>query len=131
MIDYETLRAYLLDKPGATEDFPFGPEDMVAKVGGKMFALMGVLDPPKSIVLKCDPDYAEELRTEYRAITTAPYMSKQHWNAVALDGSVPDDILLSLINDSYHLVVKGLTRKAREQLEASTNDEPRTTNDGE
>jgi predicted DNA-binding protein (MmcQ/YjbR family) len=120
MIDYQTLRSYLLSKPGASEDFPFGPEDMVAKVGGKMFALMGLHDPPKSIVLKCDPDYAEELRAEYPAITTAPYMSKQHWNAVALDGSVPDDMVLSLVDDSYHLVVKGLTRKAREQLQATS-----------
>jgi predicted DNA-binding protein (MmcQ/YjbR family) len=117
MQDYPTLRAYLLSMPGATEDFPFGPEDMVAKVGGNMFALIGVQDPPKSIILKCDPDYAAELRTEYPAITTAPYMSKQHWNAIALDGSVPDEILLSLIDDSYHLVVNGLTRKQREQLQ--------------
>lgn len=117
MQDYPTLRAYLLSRPGATEDFPFGPEDMVAKVSGKMFALMGVHDPPKTIILKCDPDYAQELRTEYPAITTAPYMSKQHWNAIALDGSVSDEMLLSLIDDSYRLVVKGLTRKQREQLQ--------------
>jgi predicted DNA-binding protein (MmcQ/YjbR family) len=120
MMDYGTIRALLLSKPGATEDFPFGPEDAVAKVGGKMFALMGVQDPPTSIILKCDPDYAQELRAEYAAITTAPYMSKQHWNAVALDGTVPDELLLSLIDDSYRLVVKGLTRKQREELDLST-----------
>ena len=116
MRSYESLRALLLSKPGATEDFPFGPEDMVAKVGGKMFALMGVKDPPKSIILKCEPDYARELRTEYPAITTAPYMSKQHWNAIALDGTVPDEMLLGLIDDSYRLVVKGLTRTQREHI---------------
>jgi len=116
MRSYETLRALLLSKPGAGEDFPFGPDDMVAKVGGKMFALMRVQDPPKSIILKCDPDYARELRTEYPGITTAPYMSKQHWNAIALDGTVSDEMLLGLIDDSYRLVVKGLTRKQREQL---------------
>jgi predicted DNA-binding protein (MmcQ/YjbR family) len=116
MRSYAALRAYLLSRPGATEDFPFGPEDMVAKVGGKMFALMGVQDPPKNIILKCDPEYARELRTEYPAITTAPYMSKQHWNAIALDGTVPDEVLLSLIDASYRLVVKGLTRKQREQI---------------
>ena len=119
MRSYEALRALLLSKPGATEDFPFGPEDMVAKVGGKMFALMGVQDPPESIILKCEPDYARELRTEYPAITTAPYMSKQHWNAIALDGTVPDEMLLSMIDDSYALVVKGLTRKQRGQLPQS------------
>jgi len=116
MRSYETLRALLLSKPGAREDFPFGPDDMVAKIGGKMFALMRVQDPPKSIILKCDPDYARELRTEYPGITTAPYMSKQHWNAIALDGTVSDEMLLGLIDDSYRLVVKGLTRKQREQL---------------
>jgi predicted DNA-binding protein (MmcQ/YjbR family) len=120
MPGYQTLRALLLSKSGATEDFPFGPDDMVAKVGGKMFALMGVHDPPKTIILKCDPDYARELRTDYPAITTAPYMSKQHWNAIALDGTVPDEMLTSLIDDSYHLVVKGLTRKQREQLQQSS-----------
>jgi len=120
MPDYDALREYLLSKPSATEDFPFGPDDMVAKVGGKMFALMGVQNPPKSIILKCDPDYALELRAEYPAITTAPYMSKQHWNAIKLDGSVPDEMLFGCIDDSYRLVLKGLTKKVREEIEAST-----------
>ena len=85
---------------------------------------MGVHDLPKSIALKCDPEYALDLRAEYLAITTAPYMSKQHWNAVALNGTVPDELLLSLIDDSYHLVLKGLTRKQREQIQAITTTNP-------
>ena len=116
MFDYETLRTYLLSRPGATEHYSFGPEDMVVKVGGKMFALIVVQDPPTHIVLKCDPDYARELRAEYPAITTAPYMSKQHWNSIRLDGSMPDDMILSMIEDSYRLVVKGLSRAVRGQI---------------
>lgn len=113
---YLAVRAYALTKPGAFEDYPFGPEHLTLKVGGKMFAQFGGEGSTGRVSLKCDPERVPHLRATFPAITYAPYMDKRHWNAVSLDGSVPDDLLHELVDESYALVVKGLTRAAREQL---------------
>ncbi|MGH3681311.1 MAG: MmcQ/YjbR family DNA-binding protein [Natronosporangium sp.] len=103
-------------KPGSAEDYPFGDEVAVFKVAGRMFALLSLGDPPGSVSLKCDPDLADELRGRYAAITPGYHLNKQHWNTVALDGSVPDEELLELIDHSYQLVVSRLTRAQRDGL---------------
>jgi len=103
-------------KPGSAEDYPFGDEVAVFKVAGKMFALVSLGAPPGSVSLKCDPELAVELRARYRAITAGYHLSKRHWNTIALDGSVPEDELLDLIDHSYELVVEGLTRAQRARL---------------
>jgi len=115
-MELESLRAYLLKKKGASEDFPFGPEVMVFKVGGKIFALVFLEDSPLSINLKCDPDLALHLREFYEAVQPGYHMNKKHWNTIYLDGSVPDDELLAMINDSYDLVVKGLKKADKLRL---------------
>ncbi|MGA8180669.1 MAG: MmcQ/YjbR family DNA-binding protein [Desulfobacterales bacterium] len=109
-MELESLRAYLLKKKGAFEDFPFGPEVMVFKVGGKIFALVFLENSSLSINLKCDPDLAMHLREFCEAVQPAYHMNKKHWNTIYLDGSVPDDELLAMINDSYDLVIKGLKK---------------------
>jgi predicted DNA-binding protein (MmcQ/YjbR family) len=116
-MELESLRAYLLKKKGASEEFPFGPEVMVFKVGGKIFALVFLEDSPLSINLKCDPDLAMHLREFYEAVQPGYHMNKKHWNTIYLDGSVPDDELLAMINDSYDLVVKGLKKADKLRLE--------------
>jgi predicted DNA-binding protein (MmcQ/YjbR family) len=103
-------------RPGAVEDYPFGDDAAVFKVAGKMFALVSLGSPPGSVSLKCDPDAAVELRGQYAAITAGYHLNKRHWNTVTLDGSVPDEELLELIDHSYELVVAGLTRAERKQL---------------
>jgi predicted DNA-binding protein (MmcQ/YjbR family) len=103
-------------RPGAVEDYPFGDDAAVFKVAGKMFALVSLGSPPGSVSLKCDPDVAVELRGQYAAITAGYHLNKRHWNTVTLDGSVPDEELLELIDHSYELVVAGLTRAERKQL---------------
>jgi predicted DNA-binding protein (MmcQ/YjbR family) len=103
-------------RPGAVEDYPFGDDAAVFKVGGKMFALVSLGPPPGSVSLKCDPDLAVELRGRYPAITAGYHLSKRHWNTVELDGSVPDEELRELIDHSYELVVAGLTRAERNKL---------------
>jgi predicted DNA-binding protein (MmcQ/YjbR family) len=105
-------------KPGAAEDYPFGDEVAVFKVAGRMFALVPLGPPPEteSVSLKCDPDLAADLRIRYPAITPGYHLSKRHWNTVALDGSVPDDELLDLIDHSYQLVLARLTRAQRNEL---------------
>ena len=108
--------AECLAKPGSAEDYPFGDEVAVFKVAGRMFALMSLGPPPGSVSLKCDPNLAAGLRARYPAITPGYHLNKRHWNTVALDGSVPDEELLDLIDHSYDLVVAGLTTAERNEL---------------
>jgi predicted DNA-binding protein (MmcQ/YjbR family) len=103
-------------KPGSAEDYPFGDEVAVFKVAGRMFALVTLGPPPGSVSLKCDPGRAAALRDRYAAITPGYHLNKRHWNTVALDGSVPDEELLDLIDHSYELVVAGLPRAQRDEL---------------
>lgn len=116
-MNLEQLRAILLSKKGATEERPFGPEALVFKVMGKMFALVPDADPAPSISLKCDPSQALFLRDLYPAVKPGYHLNKQHWNTITLDGTVPETELLGIIDDSYDLVVKGLTRAQKEQLQ--------------
>lgn len=99
------------------ETTPFGPEVLVYKVRGKMFALANPDDVPARMNLKCEPERALELRDEFEGITPGYHMNKKHWNTVLLDGSVPGDLVREMIEDSYRLVVRSLTRKQREGLE--------------
>jgi len=117
-MELETLCAYLLKKKGATEERPFGPEALVFKVVGKMFALIAWEEIPLRITLKCDPDDALALRDQYEAVQPGYYMSKKHWNTITLDGSIPNDEILGMIDASYALVVKGLKKAIRRELEA-------------
>jgi predicted DNA-binding protein (MmcQ/YjbR family) len=103
-------------KPGTVEDYPFGDQVAVFKVAGKMFALVPLGETPQSISLKCDPELATSLRNRYPGVTPGYHLNKRHWNTLTLDGSVPDDEVLELIDHSYDLVVARLTRAQRNQL---------------
>ena len=103
-------------KPGSAEDYPFGDEVAVFKVAGRMFALVPLGQTPASITLKCDPDLAVGLRGRYAGITPGYHLNKRHWNTVTLDGSVPDEEVLELVDHSYDLVLAGLTRTQRNKL---------------
>ena len=118
-MDLPDAIARFLAKPGAEETTPFGPDSLVYKVAGKMFALASPDAFPSSINLKCDPDRAELLRAEHPAITPGYHMSKRHWNTVVLDGSVPSSLVRELIDHSYDLVVAGLTKAERAKLDGS------------
>ncbi len=117
-MDRAALRDYCLSKAGTTAEFPFGPDAEVFKVIGKMFALIPT-DAPLSISLKCDPALAEILRQTYPAVIPGYHLSKKHWNTVSVDGSVPQDEVLEMIDHSYELVVKGLKKAEREKLAGS------------
>lgn len=112
-VDEQALREYVLGKPGAVEEYPFGPDAMVPKVGGKMFALIAVGSQPPRISLKCDPIDAQFLRDQYDAVQPGYHLNKQHWNTVTVDGSVPQAELLRMIDESYRLVVNSLPRAKR------------------
>ncbi len=115
--ELEALRAYLLGKVGTTEEQPFGPEALVFKVVGKMFALVAWQATPMSISLKCDPHLAEMLRTTYAAVQPGYHLNKRHWNTVMLDNTIPAEEITELIDASYALVVKGLTQADRARLQ--------------
>lgn len=109
-------------KPGAVEDYPFGDEVAVFKVVSRMFALVPLSEEPGSLSLKCDPGLAIDLRGRYAGVTPGYHLSKRHWNTVALDGSVPDQEVLELIDHSYDLVVARLTKAQRDQLSTGLTD---------
>lgn len=115
-VELEPLRAYLKKKAHVTEETPFGPQALVFKVAGKMFATVGWDADPLRITLKCPPEKAEVLRELYSAIGPGYHMDKRHWNTVQLDGGVPDKLLLELIDESYDLVVRGLPKRVQKEL---------------
>ncbi|MBV9207483.1 MAG: MmcQ/YjbR family DNA-binding protein [Actinobacteria bacterium] len=103
-------------KPGAVEEYPFGDEVAVFKVAGRMFALVPLGEVPGSVSLKCDPDLAVGLRGRYAGVRPGYHLNKRHWNTVTLDGSVPEEEVLELIEHSYELVVARLTKAERDKL---------------
>ena len=111
-MDEAGVARYCRALKAVTEGHPFGPEALVFKVGGRVFAILG----QQSVSLKCDPGVAEALRENYTAVTAGYHLNKRHWNTVALDGSVPDDELRDWIEDSHALAVASLTRAQRAAL---------------
>ena len=111
------LREHCLTFPGSEETFPFGVETSVFKVAGKMFALSRLeSDPPLRVSLKCEPLLAEQLREVHAAVLPGYHLNKRHWNTVVLDGSLPDQMVREMIEDSYDLVVSGLSAARRRAL---------------
>src|SRR6202040_2727735 len=104
-MDLAQFREYCLSKPRATEGTPFGPDVLVFKVGGKMFALASLDEVPPRANLKCDPDLALDLRDRYEQVTPGYHMNKKHWNTVEIDGGIPGAELYKRIDQPYELVV--------------------------
>lgn len=115
-MDILELREYCLSKPHTEESFPFGPEVLVFKVAGKMFALVNVDNEEPSVNLKCDPERAIELREHHPEIEPGYHMSKKMWNTVSLQGVLKNDFIKELIDHSYEEVVKTLPKKIRTAL---------------
>lgn len=116
-MDIESFLRYCLAKKGVEETLPFGPDTLVLKVMGRMFAATGLDSEVFTVNLKCDPDWAVELREQHPEILPGYHMNKQHWNTVDFEGSLEDDLLCRLIDHSYELVVGKLPKKDREALE--------------
>ena len=118
-MNLETYYEYCLSKKGVTEHFPFDKDTLVFKVGGKMFALSSLIQWEKgeaSVNLKCDPERALELRAEYEDIIPGWHMSKIHWNTIYLTKNVSDKLILELIDHSYELIFKSLTKKIQLEI---------------
>jgi predicted DNA-binding protein (MmcQ/YjbR family) len=115
-VNIEFFREYCLSKPCVTESTPFGEDVLVFKVGEKMFALVALDEVPATANLKCDPDLALELRDRYEQVRPGYHMNKKHWNTVEIDTGIPESELRSMIDNSYDLVVKSLSKAMRAKL---------------
>ena len=116
-MNIEEFRTYCLSKKSVTESFPFDKETLVFKVMGKVFALTGLEYNPAKANLKCDPERSIELREQFPdQIYPGYHMDKKHWNTVEIEGNLPPALIVELIDHSYDLVVKGLTKKLQAEL---------------
>jgi len=116
-MNIEQFREYSLSKPGTSEDLLFGPDTLVLRVVGKIFALTGLDSERFSVNLKCEPDYALELREQHPEVQPGYHMNKKHWNTVDFEGALDDRMLRHLVDHSYDQVVKSLKKVERALLE--------------
>ncbi len=120
----EHLRDHLLQYPDVTEETPFGPDVVVYKIRGKMIGLVAYEEVPPTMNLKCDPDWALQLRDAYDAVRPGYHMSKKHWNTVVLDFSLEDTFIREMIDHSVSCVVKKMPKKDRAGLEVLIKEIP-------
>lgn len=115
-MNIEEFRDYCLSKKYVTECFPFDEQTLVFKVANKMFALSGLEHQPATVNLKCDPERAIELREQYSDVIEGFHMNKKLWNTITIEGNIPNSLLIELIDHSYDLVVKNMTKKLQKEL---------------
>ena len=114
---HKDLEDYMLAKPAAKLDYPFGEGVAVYKVMDKMFAIINEGKDPVNISLKCDPQLAQHLREKYDEVQPGYHLNKKHWNTIVATGQLSEQEIFDLINLSYDLVVKGLPKEDQEKLE--------------
>jgi predicted DNA-binding protein (MmcQ/YjbR family) len=115
-MNIEEFRDYCLTKKHVSECFPFDEQTLVFKVADKMFAYSGLEHHPAKVNLKCDPDWAIELREEYEEIVPGYHSSKIHWNTVTIEGTLQNSFIKQLIDHSYAMVIKGMSKKKQKEL---------------
>jgi predicted DNA-binding protein (MmcQ/YjbR family) len=120
VVDGRSAVSWCQAQPQAVEEFPFGPDTRVFKVGGRIFAIFPAGECPGRVSLKCDPGLAEVLRERHPGVTPGYHLNKRHWNTVDLGGSVPGEVVQDLLEHSYTLIVDGLPRRLREELREAT-----------
>ena len=109
------FRDYCLKKSSTTEDTPFDENTLCFKIGGKIYAIIDIVDF-QSVNLKCDPERAVELREQFDGIQPGYHMNKKHWNTVLFNGSVSDKLILELVDHSFDLVLNGFPKAKRDNL---------------
>ncbi len=117
-MDIERIREYCLSRKKATEDMAFGPDGILFRIYGKIFAYID-LERPDLVVLKCDPEYAQDLRAHYEGIRGAWHWNKRYWNEVHFDSDVDDELILHLVDHSLSEVLKKLPKKTQAEYAAS------------
>jgi predicted DNA-binding protein (MmcQ/YjbR family) len=114
-LNIEEIRDYCLAKPGVTEGLPFGEDTLVFKVGEKLFLLTSLSEGDRFNV-KCDPELAIELREQHPEVRPGFHMNKKHWNTVHTDGNLTRRQIFDMIDHSYDMVFKGLSKNIRGQI---------------
>jgi predicted DNA-binding protein (MmcQ/YjbR family) len=117
-MNIEQFRSYCLSKPGVTEDTPFGPDTLCIRIMGKIFAITGLDSTDFKVNLKCEPEYALELREQYPEVQPGWHMNKKHWNTVDFEGSLDEKTIRLLIDHSYEQVSKTLKKAEKESLKS-------------
>jgi len=110
------LENHLSTFKGSESSFPFGPEALVYKVMGKMFALVSQGEKISRVTLKCTPEDGAMLVGQFESIVPGYYMNKKHWITISLSGELCEDMLRNLASESYNLVVRKLTKKDQKTL---------------
>jgi len=110
------LEKYLSNLKGSEGSFPFGPEALVFKVMGKMFALVSQLEDVPRLTLKCDPVDAEILTSQFKSMVPGYHMNKKHWITISLTDELSEEMLIDLVDDSYDLVVDKLSKADKSRL---------------
>lgn len=114
---HDEILKYGLTKAGATEEFKPEWDARLLKVADKMFALLGSDASGKKMVsLKCEPMEADYLRQHHKEIIPGYYLNKQHWNSIYLDGDISVNMMQEMIDASYMLVFKKLTKKKQAEI---------------
>ena len=118
----EALKAVLEAYPGAGAfpvPMPRGRSSgaVMYKVMAKIFAILNVRGD-EAVLVKCDPDWSDLLREQYRGIGRRSHLDPRHWIDVKLDVDVPPEEVERLVARSYALVCSGLTKKQRAELAA-------------
>lgn len=115
-MDIESIREYCLSMPLTSEDMAFGEDYLLLRVGGRIFVCLGLAREDYTVTVKCDPDYAIELRDRYSEIQPAWHWNKRYWNQISLRGTLTDTMIQSLIRHSYAQAAMKLPRSLRNNL---------------
>ena len=115
-MEIDRVRAYCMSMPHATESLQWG-DDLVFKVGGKMFAALVLKPAPVWLSFQCTPEEFAEL-TERPGIIPAPYSARYYWIALQTREALNTSELERLLRNSYDMAVEKLPRKARAALSA-------------
>ncbi|AXI99504.1 putative DNA-binding protein, MmcQ/YjbR family [Cyclonatronum proteinivorum] len=119
-MDFASFREFCLALPFTDESFPFDEKALVFKVGGKIFAITDV-DTFDSVIVKCDPEEAIELRETYPFVQPGYHMNKKHWNSIMIVPALPQELLTKWVRDSYALVYASLPAKLKKALAAGNS----------
>ena len=123
---YEWLDEYLLSLPGAEKDYKPEWQWFRYMIRGKLFAAICSPGPEHKtygghdlVNLKCAPSRAEMRRAQYPEILPGFYSDKRTWNAVLLDGELPNELLRDLCAESHRLVLGKLPKYVQREIEAT------------
>ena len=119
-MNIEQVRDYALSLKGVTEDQPFGDDNITFRIEGKIFMCLWLGDnnlesesyQPR-FAIKLSPERNEELRAQNTAVTPAWHWNKKHWSDIFYS-SLPDELVMAWIQESYLLVVTKLPKAIRQ-----------------